>query len=596
MTGALVQTRTQTPAVERGGSVSVDRTARTGHDEERRTARSFLRRIVVWVGLFSIVVNLLMLTGPLFMLQVYDRVLSSGSMPTLVALSALVAALFLFMGVLDLLRGRLLARAGAKLESLFEQRLFRIDLLPADGARASGLRAIEAIRQFFTSAAPVALFDLPWAPFFFALIFLFHWTLGALAIGAGLILFALALINGLASRKALERSEQVKATALATEQGFRRDAEVVQGLGMANAATARLRSLRAEARQSFMTGHDRTAGFSVTVKTLRLFFQSAMLALGAALAIGQEITPGMMIAASILMGRALAPIDQAVAQWPVMMRALNGWREIRGPLESTASAAAQKIDLPRPSGLVEAKNLAVAAPGSSLPLIRGVGFSLEPGQALGVIGKSGAGKSTLARALIGAWPVVGGELRLDGATLDQYDPDKLGSWLGYLPQDVALFEGTVGENIARFGEIDDAEVIKAARLADAHDMILRLPGGYDTALGPGGTGLSGGQRQRIALARALYRQPPLLILDEPNAHLDSTGEAALAAAVEGAKASGQAVIIIAHRPSAIAACDYLLVLENGMQVDLGPRDEVLERATRNIHQLRKRLQIVGRRR
>ena len=513
---ALPIQRMQAPLVQERTTPGRNQAAASAADHERLEARRFLRRIILWAGLFSIFVNLLMLTGPLFMLQVYDRVLSSGSLPTLFALFGLVTALFLFMGILDLIRGRLLSRAGAKLESLISRRLFRGALSGSAGSGGSGLRAVEAVRQASCSPGPLALFDLPWSPLFFAVIFLFHWSMGALALAAGLIVVGLALINNFTSRQPLASARDARQSAQTVEAGFVQRAEVVRTLGMAGAATERLHRLRSDALRHQMVGHDRSAGFSVTVRTLRLFFQPAMLALGAALAIGQEITPGMMIAASILMGRALAPIDQLVAQWPTLLRARDGWRTLQGLLDETAPSSGSKVELPRPRGVIDVRNLAVAPPGKSLPVLRNVTFSLRPGEALGVIGKSASGKSSLARALVGAWPVAAGELRLDGATLDQYQPDRLGAWLGYLPQDVTLFEGTVGENIARFGALDDQAIIDAAEMADAHDMILRLPDGYDTPLSPGGANLSGGQRQRIALARALYKEPPLLVLDEPN--------------------------------------------------------------------------------
>ncbi|MGI9501699.1 MAG: type I secretion system permease/ATPase [Geminicoccaceae bacterium] len=587
----------QGPPLLLAGDMSTPPTSGSSVDHDRRDARRFLRRIFIWTGVFSIFVNLLMLTGPLFMLQVYDRVLSSGSFPTLVALFGLVAGLFLFMGILDLLRGRLLVRAGVKLESLFDRRLFQFTLSDKLGAAGGGLRSLDHVRQGFFSTALTALFDLPWTPLFLGVIFLFHWTMGTLALAAGLLFVGLAVINHVATREPFSNANEAAQKARVIELGFGQRADVVRGLGMVRAAADRLMRSREEARDQRMTGQDRSSGFSVSVKTLRLFFQSAMLALGAALAISQEITPGMMIAASILMGRALAPIDQLVSQWATLIRAREGWRDLQRLLDRDhAEEARARIRLPDPDGFVEAYRLAIGQPGSSSPLLKNVNFTLRPGEALGVIGKSGAGKSTLARALIGAWPALSGELRLDGATLDQYESDRLGAALGYLPQDVILFEGTVGENIARFGPLDHQAVLNAAMSADAHDMILRLPEGYETPVGLGGAGLSGGQRQRIALARALYRDPPLLILDEPNANLDLPGENALVAAIEQAKGYGQAVIVIAHRPSAIAACDRLLLLHDGMQIDIGPRDEVLDTAANNAGSIKRRLKMIGSRR
>lgn len=582
-----------TPPTWRNNGPDAARTPPKAPDHERSKARRFMRRIVIWTAVFSIFVNLLMLTGPLFMLQVYDRVLSSGSLPTLAALFGLVAGLFLFMGLLDLIRSRLMSRAGAKLDSLFDRRLFRASLEDPACANGGGLRALESIRQTLGGSGPLALFDLPWSPVFLAVIFLFHWSMGALALIAGLLFVGLAIANNMLSRKPLKRAHEAKQQAFVFETGFSRRAEVVGALGICEAATERLGRRRSEALQIHMQGHERTTGFSTTIKTLRMFFQSAMLALGAALAIGQEITPGMMIAASILMGRALAPIDQLVSQWPVMLRGLESWQTLKALLDQSTPEGTPRVQLPRPKGALDLRQAVIVPPGQRLPVVRNVSLSLKPGEALGVIGKSASGKSSLARALVGAWPVASGEIRLDGATFDQYGPDQLGSWLGYLPQDVVLFTGTIGENIARFGVIDDQAVIAAAHMADAHDMILNLPNGYDTEIGDGGSDLSGGQRQRIALARALYNLPPLVVLDEPNANLDLEGERAVVAAIERAKANGQTVVVIAHRPSAIAACDMILVLEKGAQVDFGPKDDVLQNVKRDAGGIKQRLKIIG---
>ncbi len=581
------------PPVGRSAHAGKNKTAKMTIDIERTHGRQTLRRVVIWTSLFSIFVNLLMLTGPLFMLQVYDRVLTSGSLPTLAALFGLAATLFLFMGLLDLIRSRLMSRAGAKVESLFDRRLFQHGLQTPDKTNGSGLRALEAVRQAFSSSGPLAVFDLPWTPLFLAIIFLFHWMMGALALVAGLLFIGLAVINNVLTQQPLTRAREARRGALELENSFSRQADVVGALGMRADATERLVQQRQESLRLQMLGQERITGFSVTTKTLRLFFQSAMLALGAALAINQDITPGMMIAASILMGRALAPIDQLVAQWTVMQRAIDGWQTLRVLLDESTPRDGDQLQLPRPKGHLDIHNLVVAPPDSPLPTLKKIDFSLQPGEALGVIGKSASGKSSFARALVGAWPLAAGEIRLDGATLDQYDPDRLGAWLGYLPQDIALFSGTVGENIARFGSIQDQAVIEAAQMADAHDMILRLPGGYDTDIGDGGHRLSGGQRQRIALARALYRTPPLLVLDEPNAHLDLDGERAVIAAVERAKACGQTVVLIAHRPSAIAACDMILVLEHGIQIKFGPKDEVLKTTVNKASAIRERLKVIG---
>lgn len=554
---------------------------------ELRAAIRAGRGLLIAVALASVVVNLLMLTGPLFMLQVYDRVLASGSAPTLLALFVLVAGLYLAMGALDFLRGRMLARVGARFQSLLDRRVFLAQLMekrgaggadPAAGGPGSGLRDLEAVRQLLTGQAPFAFFDAPWTPLYLALIFLFHPLLGWLALFGGAVLATIALLNERATRRAAVEAQQAKARADAFDIGARREAEALHGLGMIDAAERRWGRERAEALGAQMATSDLSGGFTAASKTLRMFLQSAMLALGAALAINQEITPGVMIAASILLGRALAPVEQAIGQWPTLQAARRGWRGLI--LLLAATPPAPRVALPRPAGRLALKRVAGGPPGASGPTVKSLDFTLEPGEALGVIGPSGSGKSTLARMLIGYWRPALGEVTLDGARLDQWDPDALGALIGYLPQEVALMAGTVAENIARLAAApDDASVVAAAQLAGAHQMILSLPDGYNTRIGFGGAQLSGGQRQRVALARALYGDPALLVLDEPNASLDAEGEDALRAAMAALKARGRTLVVIAHRPSVIQRCDKLLMIEGGAQRAYGPREAVLKAVT-----------------
>jgi ATP-binding cassette subfamily C protein len=354
---------------------------------------------------------------------------------------------------------------------------------------------------------------------------------------------------------------------------------------MKGAGIARWQDMRQNALDNQILASDRTAGFSAGAKSMRFYLQSVILAVGAWLVLQQEISAGMMIAASILMGRALAPIDQAIGQWSLLQRASAGWKNL-GEMLSRMPPEKPHTQLPAPKGHIKVQNVGVLAPGEEVPALRGVSFELSPGQALGVIGPSGAGKTTLAKVLVGIWPPAAGKVRIDGAALDQWDHDRLGQHIGYLPQDGGLLSGTVAQNIARLSaQPDDAAVVHAAQRAGAHELLLTLPNGYDTEIGAGGQRLSGGQRQRVALARALYGDPPILVLDEPNANLDAQGEQALVAAIREAKSRGRTVIIMAHRPSAIAACDLLLFLDRGQQVDFGPRDEVLKRRTRNHAQL-----------
>ncbi|TVP75554.1 MAG: type I secretion system permease/ATPase [Puniceicoccaceae bacterium] len=555
--------------------------------QELKQALKASRGLLVGVALFSALVNLLMLTGPLFMLQVYDRVLASGSEETLATLFALVATLFLFMGLLDHARTRVLSRAGAKFQSILDIRVFRAvlhrGLLPGERGRpASGLKDLEAIQRALSGPGPFGFLDLPWVPFFLLIIFLFHWWLGVFALVGGITLVIIALFNQRRSRMPLAQAANIGSQSEAYAEAIRREAEVVHGLGMQSAVLNRWKTLRDQTLQAQINASDAGGAFTVSSKTLRLFLQSAILALGALLAVRGHISPGMMIAASILMGRALAPVDQVIAHWSTMARAVQGWRSLADMLQRTPPSV-ERIALPSPEGRIEVENIIARPPGTIHPTIRGVSFALMPGQALGVIGPSGSGKTTLAKVLLGLWPPLSGVVRLDGAAVDQYDADVLGRHLGYLPQDVTLFDGTVAENIARFDpEATDAAIVAAAQRAGAHDLILGLSDGYETQVGPNGASISGGQRQRVGLARAFYRDPVLLVLDEPNAHLDMVGEQALAHAIEAQRERGGIAVVMAHRPGAIMACDQLMMLDQGQVRALGPRDDVLQATTQNF--------------
>ncbi|MEM7529146.1 MAG: type I secretion system permease/ATPase [Pseudomonadota bacterium] len=564
--------------------------------EELRGALKECRRHFRHVGIFSIFVNLLMLTGPLFMLQVYDRVLSSRSEETLLTLLLLVTALFFFMGVLDFIRGRVLARAGAKFSTILEERVFvavmRRSMAPGERARPNmGARDLDSIRQLLAGPAPFALFDVPWVPIYFGAIFLFDPLLAATAVVGALILVVLTIINQFRSSKPNHESQIATAEAENLSEQLRQNAEAVQGLGMMPTGMRRWHAMREKALNAQILASDRTASYTSASKSLRFYLQSLILAVGAYLVLQGRISPGMMIAGSILMGRALAPIEQAISQWSLMQRAARAWFALSEMLERTPPEA-EKTQLPPPKGFVSVQNVTVIAPGEQAPALRGVNFELKPGQALGVIGPSGSGKTTLAKILTGIWRPAAGKVRIDGAATDQWRLDDLGSHIGYLPQEIGLLSGSVAHNIARLAEEpDDEKVIDAARRAGANELLLGLPQGYDTEIGAGGQRLSGGQRQRVALARALYDDPPLIVLDEPNANLDAQGEQALVDSIRDARARGRTVIIMAHRPSAIAACDLLLMIDQGQQVDFGPRDEVLKRRTKNYAQLAANQQV-----
>ncbi len=553
---------------------------------ELRAARRESGGLILSVFLFSIFVNVLQLTGSLYMLQVYDRVLGSRSEATLVALSVLVIFLFLMMGVLDHVRGRVMARVGAKFQERLDRRVFeasmkRMSMAPGDPAAQAAQRDLESIQRLWGSPVLLAVFDIPWTPLFIAAIFVFHSYLGWLAIGGGVVLVILTLLNQWMTKVPMNRANMSTLQAERISDNLKAESEVVQALGMTGAGFDRWQTARGRALGENIHATDMGGTFSTLTKTFRMFLQSAMLGLGAWLVLRGELSPGAMIAGSILMGRALAPIETAVGQWAVVQRAQEGWARLselftRQPKEPARTA------LPRPRAVLEAQNLTVVPPGEQTAVLRMVNFKLEPGQALGVIGPSGSGKSTLARALIGAWRPAGGKVRLDGASLDQYDPDTLGSYVGYLPQRVTLFEGTIAENIARLNNKPDGEkVVEAAKKAAAHDMIVKLPDGYDTRVSALGGRLSGGQIQRIGLARAMYGDPVFLVLDEPNSNLDNEGSMALNIAIRSMKDAGRIVLIMAHRPAAIQECDLLMVMEDGTRRAFGPRDQVLRDMVKN---------------
>lgn len=545
------------------------------------------QRGLFWsVGLFSVLVNLLLLTGPLYMLQVYDRVLGSRSEATLVALSVLVTFLFLAMGLLDHARSRIMSRIGARMQDRLDRRVFsaamrRLALMPTDPVALAAQRDLEAVQRLWASPVLLAIFDIPWTPFFILAIFVFHPWLGVLSVGGGIFLIIITILNQRLTQTPINRTNGLTLQAERMSDLIKNEAEAVQALGMTGAAFDRWHKARGAALAEGLKAGDLGGRFGSISKTFRMFLQSAMLGLGAWLVLQGQLSAGAMIAGSILMGRALQPIEQAVGQWAAVTRAQEGHLRL-SELLTRVPAEPNRTALPRPKAALDVNALSVVPPGESQAVLRGVSFQLNPGQAMGVIGPSGAGKSTLARALIGVWRPAAGKVRLDGATLDQYDPDVLGSYIGYLPQRVTLFEGSIAENIARLsGQPDANKIVEAAQKAAAHDMILRLPEGYDTRVSTLGGRLSGGQIQRIGLARALYGDPVLLVLDEPNSNLDNDGTMALNTAIRNLKAAGGSVLIMAHRPAAIQECDLLLVLEDGMRRAFGPRDQVLREMVKN---------------
>ncbi|HSX73155.1 MAG TPA: type I secretion system permease/ATPase [Shinella sp.] len=563
---------------------------RSSGADELRSALNESRAAFVAIGIFSFFVNLLVLTGSIYSLQIYDRVLTSRSEPTLVVLTILLVAFYAIMGVLDHMRGRIAARIGARFQAKMEMRVFRIaidrTMLASQGINAStALRDLDSVQRTLASPAVFTIFDIPWTPVFVVIIFIFHPLLGVVGVVGGLILVALTWLNQNGTKADQEKA--LNTTRLSEEMTttLQRESDTVRALGMRGSTAMRWKDLREGALLSNIHYSDQNGFYSTTSKQFRIFLQSAVLGVGAWLAIQGHISAGAMLASSIIVGRALAPIEQLIAQWSLIQRAMQGWKGLSALLDRVPPEPL-RTTLPKPRAILEVQNISVVPPGERMPTLRNLSFELKPGQALGVIGQSASGKSTLARVLTGIWPPAAGKVRLDGASLEQYGTDGLAEHVGYLPQDVVLFEGTVAENIARMAlDPDPAKVVEAARKAGAHDMILRLPDGYDTKLPAMGGRLSGGQKQRVGLARALYGDPVLVVLDEPNSNLDAEGSMALNLAIRNLKAEGKSVVIMAHRPAAIEECELILIMEGGQRLAFGPRDDVLRAHLRNHTQV-----------
>jgi ATP-binding cassette subfamily C protein len=521
-----------------------------------------------------------MLTGPLFMLQVYDRVLPSRSVPTLVGLAVLTGALFTFQGILDAIRGRVLLRIGGALDEELSGRLYdtvvRLPLKTRGGGDGlQPIRDLDQLRGFMASSGPSALFDLPWMPLYVGICFLFHPLIGIAAAFGALLLIVMAITAEVVTRAPARAAVRFGSIRNALLEASRRNAEVIRAMGMGGAMSARFSAINESYLQNHGGAADRGGTLTAFTRVLRLVLQSFVLGLGAYLVIHQEATAGVIIASAILVSRALAPVELAIANWRGFVAARQARRRL-SELLAVMPQDKQPLALPKPEDALSLECVSACPPGSQRIVLQDITFVLKAGEGLGVIGPSAAGKSSLARLIVGVWQPVRGKVRLDGAALDQWSPDSLGRHIGYLPQDVELFDGTIAENISRFeAESDPGPIVAAAKSAGVHDLVVRQPEGYDTRIGEAGMVLSAGQRQRIALARALYRDPFLVVLDEPNSNLDSEGEEALTTAIRNVRARGGIVVVIAHRASALAAVNKVLVLNQGQQRSFGLRDEVL---------------------
>jgi ATP-binding cassette subfamily C protein len=545
------------------------------------------RSAFLGVGIMSCMINLLYLTGSIFMLEVYDRVLPSRSVPTLVGLAILAGGLYIAQGVLDLIRGRILIRIGTALDEALNARVFetvvRLPLMV--GGRNEGLqplRDLDNIRSFLSSMGPGAFFDLPWLPFYLAICFAFHVMIGLTALVGAIILVTLTVVTEFMSRAPAREAMGLGARRNDIAATSRRNAEVLVAMGMSGRLTKRW----SESNEKYLAGNQRASdvsgGLGAIAKVMRMTLQSAVLAVGAYLVIHQEATAGIIIAGSILSARALAPVDLAIAHWKGFVAARQSWHRLNRLLESLPARATPTL-LQDPSKLLSVEGVAIVPPGDQKVIVQDVTFALEAGSGLGVIGPSGSGKSSLVRALVGVWQPLRGKVRLDGAALDQWSSDVLGRHIGYLPQDVELFAGSVAQNICRFDtDAGSDAIIAAAKEAGVHGMIIKMRDGYDTQIGEQGTALSAGQAQRVALARALYGDPFLIVLDEPNSNLDTEGDEALTRAVRAARERGAIVVVVAHRPIGIEAVDQLLVLKDGRMQAFGPKEQVLGQVLQRV--------------
>ncbi|MEA2819104.1 MAG: ATP-binding cassette, subfamily type secretion system permease/ATPase [Bradyrhizobium sp.] len=545
------------------------------------------RSAFIGVGVMSCMINLLYLTGSIFMLEIYDRVLPSRSVPTLVGLVVLAGGLYVAQGILDLIRGRILVRIGTSLDEALSGRVFetvvRLPLIA--GGRSEGLqplRDLDNIRAFLSSLGPSAFFDLPWLPFYLAICFVFHVLIGATALAGAIILVTLTIMTEFMTRKPAREAMGLAARRNDLAAASRRNAEVLVAMGMSGRLTRRW----SVANENYLTGNQRTSdvagGLGATAKVMRMMLQSAVLGVGAYLVIHQEATAGVIIAGSILSARALAPVDLAIAHWKGFVAARQSWTRLNRLLGSLP-AQGMPTRLQAPSRRLSVESVSIVAPGDQKVIVQDVSFALEAGNGLGIIGPSGSGKSSLVRALVGVWQPVRGKVRLDGAALDQWSSEVLGRHVGYLPQDVELFAGTVAQNICRFDPDAIAEnIIAAAKEAGVHEMIVKMNEGYETQVGEQGVSLSAGQAQRVALARALYGEPFLIVLDEPNSNLDTEGDEALTRAVRAARERGAIVLVVAHRPIGIEAVDMLLVLKDGRMQAFGPKDQVLGQVLQRV--------------
>jgi len=544
------------------------------------------------IGVFSAVINMLMLMPAIYMLQLYDSVLTSRNEMTLLMLTLIMLGAYVFMGALEYVRSFVLIRVGAQLDMKLNKRVytaaFEQSLKQGDGNAGQALKDLTNIRQFLTGNALFAFFDAPWFPIYLFVIFMFHPWLGIFALFGTCILIVLAYVNEKISHKPLEEANAMAIASTNMASNNLRNAEVIEAMGMLPNLQARWYKLHSRFLNLQAEASEKAGIVSALTKFTSVALQSLMLGLGALLVLDNSISPGMMIAASILLGKAIGPVQLLISVWKQFGSTRSAYERLTKLLENNP-ARESGMALPKPRGIISVENVTAMPPGSKVPVIKGLNFSIAAGEVLGIIGPSGSGKSTLARLLVGVWPAAAGKVRLDGADVYLWNKDELGSHLGYLPQDIELFSGTVSENIARFGDINADKIILAAKRAGIHEMVLNMSEGYDTQLGDGGTGLSGGQKQRLGLARAMYDDPSLIVLDEPNSNLDDVGEQALLAALIDLRKRGKTIVLITHRTSVISVTNKILLLQDGIAKMFGPTDQVLAALTQQQQQAQQAL-------
>ena len=550
----------------------------TANENPVSKAYAAYRPVLLVTVLFSAFVNLLMFVAPLYMMQVYDRVLASRNETTLLMLTIIAVSMLVLYGALEFTRSRILVRAGNRFDRVLAQPTFdtvvRLRALQSDSSSIQAIRDVDTVREFLTGQGILAFCDAPWVPIFVAVCFILHPYLGLVALAGGLLIFALALINELTTKDKLANANRSSIMATHQAQLSLRNSEVINALGMRSAIRNKWDDGHMTALGWQGVASDRAGAVMAVQKFVRMGLQVCILGTGAYLAIQREVSPGVMIAASIMMGRALAPVEQAVGSWKAFVSMRQASSRLRKMFDSLPSEN-ELMELPAPIGNLSIENIVAGPPRSQKAVLKNVSFTALPGQITAVVGPSAAGKSTLARVLVNVWPTASGHVRIDGADLKHWDAEKLGQYIGYLPQDVELFSGTVAQNIARFSDVDEKKVIAAARLADVHDMIQKLPNGYDTEIGEGGETLSGGQRQRIALARAVYDDPVMVVLDEPNSNLDTAGEEALVSALRAMKEKKMTVVVITHKPNLLTIADNIIIMMDGAVQASGPREQIL---------------------